>query len=292
MIDPLENSLFDLPDYAHTEDEAFPPLPPPASPGTGEDDGEPLANGEELAETNVLSNMEDTPLAGKKVMKRPQPKLDAQRLISERGIPALRHMMDDVRFKGKGHEAEDLKTLMQHMEHWAHRLYPKLQFEDFIARLETLGNKKEVQTCLKRIRLDLPILHEDFIKEAEEANGGELNHTSEDMEPLLESERVTESISHLSTLTEEQQQRIERNRQLALEKRQARMQASQMQAANDLTVSQSAPQTMEESNTGKPQELDSLFDDLDMESLETVAKVSDVPCSEPTEGVQSELTEN
>lgn len=33
MIDPLENNLFDLPDYENTEDETFPPLPPPASPG-------------------------------------------------------------------------------------------------------------------------------------------------------------------------------------------------------------------------------------------------------------------
>nr|XP_035114857.1 TIMELESS-interacting protein isoform X2 [Callithrix jacchus] len=60
-------------------------------------------------------------------------------------------------------KAEDLKTLIRHMEHWAHRLFPKLQFEDFIDRVEYLGSKKEVQTCLKRIRLDLPILHEDFV---------------------------------------------------------------------------------------------------------------------------------
>lgn len=33
VLDPLENNLFDLPDYENTEDETFPPLPPPASPG-------------------------------------------------------------------------------------------------------------------------------------------------------------------------------------------------------------------------------------------------------------------
>ena len=73
------------------------------------------------------------------------------RLISERGLPALRHVFEKAKFKGKGHEAEDLKTLIRHMEHWAHRLFPKLQFEDFIDRVEYLGNRKEVQTCLKRI---------------------------------------------------------------------------------------------------------------------------------------------
>ena len=34
------------------------------------------------------------------------------------------------------------------MEHWAHRLFPKLQFEDFIDRVENLGNKKEVQVSV------------------------------------------------------------------------------------------------------------------------------------------------
>lgn len=48
-------------------------------------------------------------------------------------------------------QAEDLKTLIRHMEHWAHRLFPKLQFEDFIDRVEYLGNKKEVQVCAEII---------------------------------------------------------------------------------------------------------------------------------------------
>ena len=37
------------------------------------------------------------------------------------------------------------------MEHWAHRLFPKLQFEDFIDRVECLGNKKEVQVGVEII---------------------------------------------------------------------------------------------------------------------------------------------
>lgn len=43
------------------------------------------------------------------------------------------------------HQAEDLRLLMQKMENWAHRLFPKLQFEDFIDKVEKLGAKKEVQ---------------------------------------------------------------------------------------------------------------------------------------------------
>lgn len=50
-------------------------------------------------------------------------------------------------------KAEDLKTLLRHMEHWAHRLFPKLQFDDFIDRVESLGNKKEVQVCIVPVGL-------------------------------------------------------------------------------------------------------------------------------------------
>lgn len=45
MLDPLENGLFDIPDYELIEDEAFPPLPPPGSPGQEENQEEPFANG-------------------------------------------------------------------------------------------------------------------------------------------------------------------------------------------------------------------------------------------------------
>ncbi|XP_032366581.1 TIMELESS-interacting protein [Etheostoma spectabile] len=156
----MENGLFDIPDYDNIEDESFPPLPPPHSPGQGgQGDGNPFENGDEDGDVSKLA---DVPAAKRKGVRRPQPKLDSHRLTSERGLPALRTLFDNVHFKGKGHEAEDLRLLMHKMENWAHRLYPKLQFEDFIDKVERLGNKKEVQTCLKRIRLDMPLTHEDF----------------------------------------------------------------------------------------------------------------------------------
>ncbi|XP_030173739.1 TIMELESS-interacting protein isoform X3 [Lynx canadensis] len=136
MLEP-QNGLIDLPDYEHVEDETFPPFPPPASPQR--EDGEGAEPDEELGRGAPV------PVPPKRTVKRNIPRLDAQRLISERGLPALRHVFDKAKFKGKGYEAEDLKTLIRHMEHWAHRLFPKLQFEDFIDRVEYLGSKKEVQ---------------------------------------------------------------------------------------------------------------------------------------------------
>ncbi|XP_053128190.1 TIMELESS-interacting protein isoform X2 [Hemicordylus capensis] len=229
MIDPTEGNLFDLPDYEHIQDEQFLPLPPPDSP-VGDDVEGNLVNGE--PEGNKLSQTKDSSVATRRAIKRPLPKLDAERLVSERGLPALRNMFDNIKFKGKGHEEADLKMLLRHMEHWAHRLFPKLQFEDFVDRVASLGNKKAVQTCLKRIRLDLPILHEDFTSNEviTDGDGGdsELNvvHAEVDLFSELQNTKEKFGAPPSTNLTEEQQQRIERNRQIALEKRQAKMQFS------------------------------------------------------------------
>nr|XP_024423206.2 TIMELESS-interacting protein isoform X3 [Desmodus rotundus] len=142
------------------------------------------------------------------------------------------------------------------MEHWAHRLFPKLQFEDFIDRVEYLGNKKEVQTCLKRIRLDLPILHEDFISnndEVGENNGHDV--TATELDPFLtnSSENVNFASESSRSLTEEQQQRIERNKQLALERRQAKLLSNSQSLESDLLMNASRAQTVEDVNIGEDQ---------------------------------------
>lgn len=241
-----ENHQNDFP-----EDEDFPPLPPPLSPGEGgQGEGDLLGEGND----GEVSKLVEVPK--RKVVKRPQPKLDTQRLISERGLPALRTLFDDVKFKGKGHEAENLRVLMQKMENWAHRLFPKLQFEDFITRVEKLGAKKEVQTCLKRIRLDMPLTHDDFTeKEDEQPPPPDLPAFEEPddlFSRLVHSTPAPSSSSSPppssaplsstpSSLTEEQRKRMELNRQRALERRLTRQQQTDSQIADSSSQSRSPP---------------------------------------------------
>ncbi|XP_036591462.1 TIMELESS-interacting protein [Trichosurus vulpecula] len=262
-MEPEENNLLDLPDFEAVEDETFQPFPPPASPGR--DDA-----GENEPTTDARRDqMGDMPVATRKTVKRNLPKLDAQRLISERGLPALRHVFDKVKFKGKGHEAEDLKTLIRHMEHWAHRLFPKLQFEDFIGRVEQLGNKKEVQTCLKRIRLDLPIVHEDFISnDGDKAESNRLDTTTTDFDALFANpvDREIFTSPANTSLTEEQQQRIEKNKQLALERRQAKLLNNSHSQENDLSVIMPRTQASEKDSTNEAQEKN--LNELNEENLE------------------------
>uniref|UniRef100_A0A3B4AI52 TIMELESS-interacting protein n=1 Tax=Periophthalmus magnuspinnatus TaxID=409849 RepID=A0A3B4AI52_9GOBI len=201
--------------YLHIEDEPFDALPPPLSPG--QDNADPF--GESDDDNGEVSKLADVPEAKRKGVKRPQPKLDSNRLISDRGLPALRTLFNDVKFKGKGHEVEDLRLLMKRMENWAHRLFPKLQFEDFIDKVERLGAKKEVQTCLKRIRLDMPLTHEDYTsKEGEifgdpDPFGGE--HLSASPPHMIHSTPAPSAFT-------EQQMRMAENRLKALERRLAR----------------------------------------------------------------------
>ncbi|XP_022520987.2 TIMELESS-interacting protein [Astyanax mexicanus] len=270
MLDPSENGLFDIPDYDQIEDESFPPLPPPLSPGEGNLEGDPFANGEGEAEGEV-SKLPEVPVAKRRTVKRPQPKLDSQRLTSERGLPALRTLFDNVKFKGKGHEAEDLKVLLQKMENWAHRLYPKFQFEDFIDKLEVLGGKKEVQTCLKRIRLDMPLTHEDFIGNDAEAPEERLQ---EDKDPFGDGGFSEDPFIHSTpapaaapaplrtpvSLTEEQQRRIELNKQLALERRLARQkQLESSQSSQPEEPSESSPKH-QDSQENREEDVDDVDD--------------------------------
>uniref|UniRef100_A0AAQ4RBY2 TIMELESS-interacting protein n=1 Tax=Gasterosteus aculeatus aculeatus TaxID=481459 RepID=A0AAQ4RBY2_GASAC len=268
----MAKSLSDLRDYDSIEDETFAPLPPPHSPGHGgQEAAEPFDDGEDDADGSKLA---DVPASKRRGVKRPQPKLDSQRLTSERGLPALRTLFDNVRFKGKGHEvrageslsadrnlsrnieptrlvafvcarflqAEDLRLLMQKMENWAHRLYPKLQFEDFVDKVEKLGNKKEVQTCLKRIRLDMPLTHEDFMggeaavdPEAQLlADPDPFNSSSfTNLPPPVHSTPAPPPPQAPPSMTEEQRERMEQNRRRALERRLTRQQQQPCDSSAD-----------------------------------------------------------
>lgn len=227
-------------------------------------------NNEEDENAEVLARLKDLSKgAAKKVSRKPQPKLDSTRLTGERGIPILPNLFKNVKLCGKGHESEDLAKIMREMEHWAHRLFPKMPFDEVIERCEKLGSKREVQTCVRKMRLDMPILNNDFVDSDNEQERGKNEQEFKESEPdpddmwdqlmhdkdeaLLtqqESRHALDkevgaglvsrspvagpsgtSTNHFSMprnmgagdfvvgLTPEQRERIERNKQLAMEKR-------------------------------------------------------------------------
>ncbi|XP_076305331.1 uncharacterized protein LOC143222564 isoform X3 [Tachypleus tridentatus] len=152
--DDLEN-LFD-------EDEDLDQLHTLENEDDPQEDNQSVRNGEVNTASQQLVETK------KKVVRNPQPKLDPDRLCGKRGIALLPKVFEKVTFKGKGYETNDLDKMMAILEHWAHRLYPRLPFNDVLERIEKLGTKRPVQTCIRRIRADMPIFSEDFVEEEEE----------------------------------------------------------------------------------------------------------------------------
>ncbi|XP_070541859.1 TIMELESS-interacting protein-like isoform X2 [Ptychodera flava] len=293
MMEDFNDGLFD-----DNEVEEFPPIPemPSLSPPRENDDDENAVvsqaiNGDGNADPDVAqAALEDIPTtrAGRRVVRNPQPKLDAHRLTNgERGIAVIPVEFSKLKFKGKGHETADMKMMMQKYEHWAHRLFPKMPFDDVIERIEKLGNKKPVQVCMKKIRLDMPLTDEDFGRGEEGRDDGDEEenpdlvslvkrnqsqssfqvHTPND-DVQLSSQTAPGSPSFSSpqsqsktaptpqtSLSKEQLERIERNKRLAREKREGRMRMMAENAA--VSSSQADSETISNNVTVTSSQVDS-----------------------------------
>ncbi|KAL1463576.1 hypothetical protein WDU94_015316 [Cyamophila willieti] len=164
----------------------------------------------------------------KKVVRNQQPKLNPQRLTGPRGIQCIEQYFKNVKFKGKGHELHDLNTIMGNLEHWANRLYPKANFDDVLKKLEVLGHKRPVMTHIKKIRLDMisePEQDSNLVLSDNETSEQPTTRTSDDIFDELLTERPSRPQPSARQLTAEQRERMERNRQLAEQKRQQRLAA-------------------------------------------------------------------
>ncbi|KAM7285399.1 TIMELESS-interacting protein isoform X2 [Ixodes scapularis] len=183
----------------------------------------------------------------KNVVRRPQPKLNVDRLTSAKGLPVLIEMTKTTKFKGKGHELEDLDTILGVLDHWAHRTFPRFHSEFFYQRLESLGKKRQLQVYLRRLRLGL----EDgvpLVETVQDADDNALEEVREDpFSSLLDGPRdsaaddgeterppspqLPETPQEPSPqVPQEVLRAIEEKRRLALEKRRQRL--SQLQGSS------------------------------------------------------------
>ncbi|VDM35846.1 unnamed protein product [Hydatigera taeniaeformis] len=156
---------------------------------------------------------------------------------------------ENVRFRGRGHEFEDLNKLMFIYESWANRMLPKFSFVDVIERLEAVGSKREVQSALSGMRVGTwpPTIISEFVHDTSDSNSENEVPLSSANLPLSETMRELLQLpddgsespkspsplpTHspvLPTSTEEREDvaaRIERNRQAALKRLEAKRRAS------------------------------------------------------------------
>ncbi|XP_021932376.1 TIMELESS-interacting protein isoform X3 [Zootermopsis nevadensis] len=184
----------------------------------------------------------------KQVIRNPRPKLGPEQLQSSRGIAVLENTFKDFKFRGKGYEKFDLDRVMKRLEHWAHRLSPRFQFDDCLERIEKLGQNKNVQVYVKKIRMGLetadvpvelvdeddePEVHyEAPVDDFDELLSQQLSRVGQESRTQFPSSQTLppphqSAVSQSADMTAEQRQRMLRNQLLAKEKRLARMKANQ-----------------------------------------------------------------
>ncbi|TNN12814.1 TIMELESS-interacting protein isoform 1 [Schistosoma japonicum] len=129
--------------------------------------------------------------AAKRVVKNPRPKLDPQRLLSNKGLPALLSDFKKVKFRGKGFEFQDLDRLLFTYEAWSNRLVPRMSFPEVVDRLEAVGNKREIRVALHKLRNGIwpPYASEEQVIPSSDDE----KNTSEQEDPDLVWKRALES---------------------------------------------------------------------------------------------------
>ena len=90
-----------------------------------------------------------------KTAKKPKklaPKFSHELLLDhKKGMVSVYKNFQNLKWKGKGHEASDLRRLMAKYAEWAHILVPDMPFSEFIQRLEK-GNSRMLHSKLEQIR--------------------------------------------------------------------------------------------------------------------------------------------
>jgi replication fork protection complex subunit Csm3/Swi3 len=89
-----------------------------------------------------------------KKKRKPVPKLDENRLLSDPGIPRLRKIArTQLKFRGKGHEFSDISRLLNTYQLWLDDLFPRAKFKDALGDVEKVGHSKRMQV-MRRAWLD------------------------------------------------------------------------------------------------------------------------------------------
>ncbi|TIC20606.1 Swi3-domain-containing protein [Wallemia mellicola] len=102
-----------------------------------------------LNSTSAFDNDQDNDEAGTEKPKRVLAKIDPERLLGQNGLPALLASSKNWKFRGKGHEIEDLKKLLSYYQLWAHKMFPKTQFSDTIEKVEKMCHQRRMEAALK-----------------------------------------------------------------------------------------------------------------------------------------------
>ncbi|QLL34217.1 hypothetical protein HG536_0G00740 [Torulaspora globosa] len=99
-------------------------------------------NSETLVDPTLV---DPTAVVGSLRRRTPQIKLTAERLVGERGLPyVMKHAPKAIRISKKRNAHDNLSHIIQFYQLWAHDLFPKARFGDFIRLCHSLGKSDKM----------------------------------------------------------------------------------------------------------------------------------------------------
>lgn len=122
-----------------------------------EEEGPGVSNQNEPPSDAELINKafkKDEPVKAQRKL-RPQPKFRELELCGPKGIASLENVFKDQKFDTRQNPYQNLAIMMNKIEYWAHLFHPSVNFDDFISRVETLGEKRMVQAHMNGLRLGI-----------------------------------------------------------------------------------------------------------------------------------------
>lgn len=256
------------------------------------------------------------------VVRNPIPKLNTERLKGPNGIQTIEKYFEGFKFGGKGNEKTDLDRIMKRLEHWSHRLFPKYHFDDFLARVEQLGSKKDLQVYIKKYRLDMitandDVIHDNTDNEEDEQENAPLDDfdlliteqiqkqkqtktqistsaaalASENAfnELLIQSDNISNSQVQSTNiirneLSDEIKEKIERNKQLAIQRRLQRQHEQEEFKKKKLAENVNIETPSENNNLAVNDEIDT----SQVNSIQTNENMNEVICADKSEEVNIE----
>jgi len=140
--------------------------------------------------------------------RRPTVKLDAEKLMSDKGLPLLcREAPNGIKFKGKGHEMRDLRKLVEYYTLWAHGLYPRANFQDFLTITEKMGHTKRMQMARNEI-LDRTNKRDEDSELIDEPTQPPRHESNNEAEPLFFDDDEDDVADNISATKKEPVHRV------------------------------------------------------------------------------------
>uniref|UniRef100_A0A1B0G068 TIMELESS-interacting protein n=1 Tax=Glossina morsitans morsitans TaxID=37546 RepID=A0A1B0G068_GLOMM len=137
----------------------------------------------------------------KRLVRNPRLRLTVETLSGPRGLHTIEDYFQNIGYKGKGYEKQDLDEIMKRLQHWGHRMYPTYKFDDVLSKIEVLGKKKPLQVHMSRYRLGLlESLKQDKDaledgKEIEEETDIPVNEVYDEFDALLDEQIAISKIA-------------------------------------------------------------------------------------------------